>query len=62
MEILIKNSRQKLKTCCGRSNEVEQVEFESIMKAEDFKSLAQREFEYFREQDKNFSSKVHVRE
>lgn len=42
-------------------NEVEQVEFDSIMKAEDFKSLAHKEFEYFRQQDKNFKSKVHVR-
>ena len=41
--------------------EVEQVEFDSIMKADDFKSLAHQEFEYFRQQDENFSSKVHVR-
>ncbi|NJY62570.1 DUF1704 domain-containing protein [Salinimicrobium sp. CDJ15-81-2] len=42
-------------------DEVEQVEFDSIMKADDFKALAHQEFEYFRSQDKNFSSKVHVR-
>lgn len=34
----------------------------NIMKAEDFKYLAESEFEFFRQQDKNFSSKVHVRE
>lgn len=39
-----------------------EVEAEVIMKAEDFRSLADNEFEYFRQQDKNFSSKVHVRE
>ncbi|MEG9326759.1 tyrosine/phenylalanine carboxypeptidase domain-containing protein [Salinimicrobium catena] len=37
-------------------------EAENIMKAEDFKYLAESEFEYFRSQDKNFSSKVHVRD
>lgn len=42
--------------------ETEDREFESIMKAEDFKALANREFEYFREQDERFSSKVHVRD
>lgn len=43
-------------------HEKEDPDFESIMKAEDFKALANREFDYFREQDENFSSKVHVRE
>ncbi|WP_235942581.1 flavohemoglobin expression-modulating QEGLA motif protein [Salinimicrobium oceani] len=42
--------------------EKEVQEFESIMRAEDFKALAHQEFEYFREQDRNFSSKVHVRD
>lgn len=42
--------------------EKEEQDFESIMKAEDFKALANREFDYFREQDENFSSKVHVRD
>lgn len=42
--------------------EKEDQDFESIMKAEDFKALANREFDYFREQDENFSSKVHVRD
>ncbi len=37
-------------------------ESESIMKAEDFRLLAESEFKYFREQDSNFTSKVHVRE
>lgn len=35
---------------------------DNIMKAEDFKFLAQSEFQYFQEQDKNFSSKVHIRD
>lgn len=34
----------------------------SIMKAEDFKSLAHSEFDYFKQQDENFSSKVHIRD
>ena len=42
--------------------EKEDHAFESIMKAEDFKVLANREFDYFREQDENFSSKVHIRD
>jgi uncharacterized protein (TIGR02421 family) len=42
--------------------EQEQQDFESILKAEDFEVLAHKEFEYFRGQDENFSSKVHVRD
>lgn len=42
--------------------EKEDREFESIMKAEDFRVLASREFDYFKEQDNNFSSKIHVRD
>lgn len=42
--------------------EMEDRDFESIMKAEDFRVLANQEFDYFREQDENFSSKVHVRD
>ena len=42
--------------------EKEDTEFESIMKAEDFKVLAEKEFEFFKEQDEKFSSKVHVRD
>lgn len=42
--------------------EKEDKDFESIMKAEDFKALAHKEFDYFREQDENFSSQVHIRE
>ncbi|WP_029036162.1 flavohemoglobin expression-modulating QEGLA motif protein [Salinimicrobium xinjiangense] len=42
--------------------EMENQDFESIMKAEDFKVLAEKEFEYFKDQDENFSSKVHVRD
>ena len=34
----------------------------NIMKAEDFKVLAEKEFDFFREQDSGFSSKVHVRD
>ena len=42
--------------------EEEEIEFESILKAEDFRALAHAEFDYFRTQDPEFSSKVHVRE
>ena len=42
--------------------ENEDQDFSSVMKAEDFRVLANREFDYFREQDKNFSSKVHIRD
>ena len=34
----------------------------NIMRAEDFKVLAHDEFEYFRTQDENFTTKVHVRD
>lgn len=43
-------------------DEGEVKESGSIMKAEDFKFLAHSEFDYFRKQDGNFSSKVHVRD
>ena len=39
-----------------------QIEAEAILKAEDFRHLAEKEFQFFKEQDKNFSSKVHIRE
>lgn len=42
--------------------EKEDTEFESIMKAEDFKVLAEKEFDFFKEQDEEFSSKVYVRD
>ena len=38
------------------------VESKAIMKADDFRILAKKEFDFFKEQDKNFSSKVHIRE
>ena len=41
--------------------ESEKIEAEAVMKAEDFRALAEREFEFFREQDNSFSSKVHIR-
>jgi uncharacterized protein (TIGR02421 family) len=41
--------------------EAEEQEFKSIMKAEDFKYLALSEFDFFNEQDPNFSSKIHIR-
>lgn len=34
----------------------------SVMKAQDFESLAYAEFEYFRQQDSRFTGKVHVRD
>ena len=34
----------------------------TVMKAKDFQYLAYNEFDYFKEQDNNFSSKVHVRD
>ncbi|MFD2518674.1 flavohemoglobin expression-modulating QEGLA motif protein [Salinimicrobium flavum] len=43
-------------------DEEENMEFSNIMKAEDFKFLAYSEFDYFNEQDSNFSSKVHIRD
>lgn len=42
--------------------EEEGKEYGNIMKAEDFKYLAHEEFDYFRKQDKHFTSKVHIRE
>jgi uncharacterized protein (TIGR02421 family) len=42
--------------------EEEDQDFKSIMKAEDFQALARREFDYFREQDPNFTSKIHIRD
>ena len=42
--------------------EKEKEEEGNIMRAEDFKVLAHDEFEYFRTQDENFTTKVHVRD
>lgn len=44
------------------AREEEESTASSIMKADDFKVLAEKEFEYFRGQDPNFTSKIHVRE
>ncbi|WP_324719054.1 flavohemoglobin expression-modulating QEGLA motif protein [Salinimicrobium sp. HB62] len=54
--------QREAETVLREVKEKEDQDFESIMKAEDFKALANREFDYFREQDRNFSSKVHVRD
>ncbi|HET8753412.1 MAG TPA: tyrosine/phenylalanine carboxypeptidase domain-containing protein, partial [Salinimicrobium sp.] len=35
---------------------------EDLADAEEFKKLAEEEFEYFRQQDENFSSKIHIRD
>ena len=42
--------------------EEEPSEAESLLDAEEFKELAEREFEYFRGQDEDFSSKIHIRD
>lgn len=54
--------QREAETVLREVKEKEDQDFESIMKAEDFKALANREFDYFKEQDKNFSSQVHVRD
>lgn len=35
---------------------------ENIMKAEDFRTLAHAEFDFYKQQDENFSSKIHIRD
>lgn len=57
-----KNLQEQAENVLKEVPEQEDRDFKSIMKAEDFKALANREFEYFRQQDENFSSKVHVRD
>ena len=42
--------------------EQEEDEKQELLDAKAFSSLTRREFEYFKNQDKNFSSKVHIRE
>lgn len=46
-------------------NEVPEEDYkeaENVMKAADFKILAEKEFDFFREQDPAFTSKVHIRD
>ncbi|HKL34719.1 MAG TPA: tyrosine/phenylalanine carboxypeptidase domain-containing protein [Salegentibacter sp.] len=43
-------------------NETEEDENAEFIDAKGFSSLARREFDYFAKQDKNFKSKVHIRE
>ena len=57
-----KDLQKEAETLLREANEKEEQEVESIMRADDFKILAESEFEYFREQDPEFSSKIHVRE
>ncbi len=57
-----KELQKEAETLLREVEENGQKEAGSIMKADDFKFLAESEFDYFRTQDKNFSSKVHVRE
>lgn len=53
---------KEAETLLRESMEEEEKEGGNIMKAKDFEVLAEKEFEYFREQDPNFSSKIHVRD
>ena len=55
---LIEEARQLLLDV----KEEEPVEAESLLNAEEFRELAEREFDYFRGQDEDFSSKIHVRD
>lgn len=57
-----KELQREAETVLKEVHEKENQDFESILKAEDFEVLANKEFEYFRGQDENFSSKVHVRD
>ena len=57
-----KDLQKEAETLLRDADEKEQQENESIMRADDFKILAESEFDYFREQDPDFSSKIHVRE
>jgi uncharacterized protein (TIGR02421 family) len=57
-----RNLQREAENILKEVSEKENQDFESIMKAEDFKALANQEFKYFKEQDENFSSKIHVRE
>ncbi|MGB8705961.1 MAG: tyrosine/phenylalanine carboxypeptidase domain-containing protein [Gillisia sp.] len=41
--------------------EVHEPKEEKLLDAKEFSAMARREFEYFRSQDENFSSKVHLR-
>ncbi|HET7360522.1 MAG TPA: tyrosine/phenylalanine carboxypeptidase domain-containing protein [Salinimicrobium sp.] len=43
-------------------DEVEKKDYEHYLSAEDFKNKAEEEFDYFRTQDENFTSKVHIRD
>ena len=42
--------------------EEEAKDFDSVMKADDFQYLALSEFDFFKEQNSNFSSKIHIRD
>ncbi len=53
---------KEAETLLREANEEEQKESGSIMKAKDFKFLAEKEFDFFSAQDPNFSSKIHIRE
>ena len=53
---------KEAETLLREANEEEQKESSSIMKAKDFKFLAEKEFDFFSAQDSNFSSKIHIRE
>lgn len=57
-----KDLQKEAETLLREANEKEQEEAESIMRADDFKILAESEFDFFREQDPDFSSRIHIRD
>lgn len=58
-----RNLQQQAKQLLSEVQEEDPLDpTEYQMDAEDFKTLAQEEFEYFKEQDGNFYSRIHVRD
>lgn len=57
-----KDLQKEAETLLREASEKEEQEHGSIMRADDFRILAEAEFDFFREQDPDFNSKIHVRE
>lgn len=57
-----KKLQREAETLLREVPEEQELDVGSVMKAKDFQYLAYNEYDYFKEQDNNFSSKVHVRD
>lgn len=54
--------KKEAETLLKEVDEEEPKKYDYLMDAMDFKNLAEKEFSFFREQDKDFYSKVHIRD